>query len=86
MQHSDNNNRGSLFRNDKRGNERAPDYTGKCTVDGVEMRIAAWVKESPGKPKFFSLKFTPADEGRAAPPAPAKEAPRPQAPDEDLPF
>ena len=55
MQQSDNNNRGSLFRNDKRGNERAPDYTGKCTVDGVEMRIAAWVKESPGKPKFFSL-------------------------------
>ena len=76
----DNNNRGSLFRNDKKGNEKAPDYTGKAVIDGVEMRHAAWIKSVPGKDKFTSLKFTPADE-RPAPPA---QGPAPS--EDDMPF
>jgi len=49
---------GVLFPNDKRGNDKAPDVTGKCQIDGVEYRVAGWrrVSTSTGK-RFFSLKF-----------------------------
>lgn len=54
----DNTNSGVLFRNDKRGNEKAPEYTGNINVDGVEKRIAAWIKESKAGKKFFSIKVS----------------------------
>lgn len=49
---------GVLFPNDKRGNDRAPDVTGKATIDGTEYRVAGWrrVSSNTGK-QFFSLKF-----------------------------
>ena len=55
----DNNMRGVLFKNDKGDNDKRPDYTGTCEIDGVQMKMAAWVKESnrDGK-KFFSISFT----------------------------
>jgi uncharacterized protein (DUF736 family) len=57
MSDYDNTNTGTLFRDDKRTNDRAPEFTGTLNVEGKEYRIAAWVKESTktGK-KFFSLK------------------------------
>lgn len=52
----DNTNRGVLFKNDKEGNEARPDYTGKIDIDGKEMRLAAWIKQSKdGTKKFLSL-------------------------------
>jgi len=53
----DNNNSGVLFKNDKKGNERSPDYTGKVNVEGKEMRLAAWIKEGKAG-KFMSLKLS----------------------------
>lgn len=50
----DDTNRGVLFKNDKKGNEKAPDYTGKLNVDGKEMRLAAWLREG-AKGKFMSI-------------------------------
>lgn len=55
---------GALFKNDKKGNEKRPDYTGKAMVDGEEYRLAAWIKESRGGQKFLSLSFTDPDESR----------------------
>jgi len=53
----DNNMTGVLFRNDnKEDGDRRPEYTGKCEIEGVEDRIAAWVKEGK-KGKFFSMRF-----------------------------
>lgn len=54
MTEYNNTNRGVLFRDNKRTNDRAPEYTGKLDVDGKEYRIAAWVKEGKNG-KFFSL-------------------------------
>ena len=55
MPEFDNTNRGVLFRDEKRTNEKAPEYTGTINVDGVEKRLAAWIKESKTGKKFFSL-------------------------------
>jgi hypothetical protein len=53
----DNTNSGALFKNDKKGNEKAPDYAGKINIDGREMRLAAWVREGKAG-KFMSLKVS----------------------------
>ena len=36
----------SVFQNDKEGNENRPDLTGKVLLNGQEMRVALWEKES----------------------------------------
>ena len=42
----DNNNKGVLFKNDKKGNEKAPDYKGVGNFDGKDFKIAVWLRES----------------------------------------
>ena len=50
---------GALFKNDKRGNERAPDYTGDIyDASGNKRRIAAWLQVSKGGKPYMSLKIT----------------------------
>jgi uncharacterized protein (DUF736 family) len=51
----DDTNRGVLFPNDKGDNENRPDYTGKINVDGVEKRLAAWVKNSAKIGDYLSI-------------------------------
>ena len=58
-------NSGVLFRNDKKENDRAPDYKGNVMVDGNEYWLSAWIKE--GKTgKFMGLALSPKE---AQPPA-----------------
>lgn len=47
-------NRGVLFKNDKQGNEKRPDYTGKINVEGKDYQLSAWIKEGRSG-KFMSL-------------------------------
>ncbi len=37
------NNSGVLFKNDKKDNERAPEYKGNIMVDGQEYWLSAWI-------------------------------------------
>ena len=46
MSNWSNENRGALFPNDKKGNEKRPDFTGDLNVGGVEYRLSAWKKAS----------------------------------------
>ena len=73
-------NSGVLFKNDKKDNERAPEYKGNIMVDGNEYWISAWIKE--GKTgKFMGLAVSPRD---AQPPA-SKPVPKNLEAD-DFPF
>lgn len=85
MKEYDNNNRGVLFKNDKQGNDKRPDYRGSATIDGVDLNISAWIRRSQKTgDAFMALSFEPK---KAAPP---KRAPvmdeKPFNDDEDLPF
>lgn len=57
---------GSLFKNDKQGNDRAPDYKGDLTLlDGSKVRLAGWIKQGQ-KGSFLSISID----------KPREEAPR----------
>ena len=48
-------NRGVLFKNDRKENDRQPDYTGKINVKGTEQRLSAWVQTSSKGMKYLSI-------------------------------
>lgn len=54
----DNTNRGALFENDKKGNEKAPDFKGTINVDGIEFYASAWKRDKYGK-EYFSISIQP---------------------------
>ena len=63
MSEFDNTNRGVLFRNDKQGNDKRPDYKGKANINGTDVRVSGWVRQSKdGQSKFLSLSFEPVEE------------------------
>jgi hypothetical protein len=48
---------GAIFDNDRKQNDRQPDMTGNCIIDGKPYRISAWRK--PGsRGEFLSLAFS----------------------------
>jgi len=53
-------NSGVLFANDKKDNERAPNYKGNIMVEGTEYWLSAWVKEGKNG-KFLGLAVSPKD-------------------------
>jgi len=52
------NNSGAIFKNDKKTKETHPDYRGKVMVNGKEMEVALWLKESSKGMKYFSCSFS----------------------------
>ena len=57
MSNYDNTNSGVLFTNDKKGNEKAPDYKGKVNIEGKEKNIAGWIREGKSG-MFISIKIS----------------------------
>ena len=56
MSQYDNTNSGALFKNNKRTEENnQPNYTGNINVEGVDKRLAAWVKVSKKGETYISL-------------------------------
>jgi uncharacterized protein (DUF736 family) len=51
------NNTGAIFKNDKKTAETHPDYKGKVNVNGKDMEVALWLKESKSGTKYFSATF-----------------------------
>ena len=51
----DNNNRGSLFKNDRKDDAKFPDYKGSINVYGTDYWLSAWIKISKDGNKFMSL-------------------------------
>ncbi len=74
MAEYDNTNRFALFKNDKQGNDKRPDYSGTVTLEGgKEMRMSAWVREAQSGIKYLSgsLSETVADRLKNAPDEPS---------------
>lgn len=88
----DNTNSGALFKNEKRANERSPEYKGECAPvcphcgKKSEFWLSAWIKtmRSNTSKKFMSLALTPKDEPKK-PAAPVYNEP-PMDFDDDIPF
>lgn len=53
MTEYNNENRFTLFKNDRKEKDTHPDYSGTLNVDGVEYYLNAWLKDGK-KGKFFS--------------------------------
>ena len=50
-----------LFRNDRKTDDRQPDYRGEALVNGQPFKIAGWLKEGKSG-KFLSVAFTPKED------------------------
>ena len=80
----DNTNRGSLFKNTKKEEDRHPDYNGSINVEGTEYWLNAWIKESKKDgTKFFSLSVKEKQDSPRQSSAPTRKK---KDEDSDLPF
>jgi len=61
---------GSLFKNEKKTDEKHPQMQGSCLIEGVEYWVSAWTKEGT-KGRWQSLAFKRKDVKPDAKPAPA---------------
>jgi hypothetical protein len=64
MAEFDNTNRGSLFKNDKKTEEKHPDMSGSINIDGIEYWISGWKKKSKADVGFISLSVRPKEQIR----------------------
>jgi uncharacterized protein (DUF736 family) len=50
--------KGVLFKNDKKGNEKRPDYRGSAVINNVDYNLSAWIKASQKTgDKYMSIKI-----------------------------
>ena len=80
----DNNNRGSLFKNDRKDDAKFPDYKGSINVDGTDYWLSAWIKISKDGNKFMSLSVKNKNADTSL--LPKKKVKQEQFDDSDLPF
>lgn len=85
-QQYDNNLSGVLFKNDKDGNEKRPDYKGSAEIEGVQYWVSAWIRDG-AKGKFMSMKYEAKEKQQAQ----QSQAPKPASVDDfddglDIPF
>jgi uncharacterized protein (DUF736 family) len=76
-------NRGSLFKNDKKTEEKHPDLSGSINIEGTEYWISGWSKTSKGGQKFLSLSVRQKQEQTRQSSEPTRAAKKE---DEDIPW
>lgn len=69
----DNTNRGFVAVNDRKENEKHPDYKGSLNVNGVEYWISGWKKTTKAGKKILSLSIQPKDRQSSEPTRKARE-------------
>jgi len=84
----DNSNKGVLFKNDQKDNEKAPVYKGKINVRGEDFYLAAWLNTAKSGSKYMSLKVSEITDSEGQ----AKQQPKQESNigndfmDDDVPF
>lgn len=61
MTEFDNTNRGTMFFNTEKTNEKAPDYSINVNIKGEDYRISAWKKTSKAGKKYISFQIEEGD-------------------------
>ena len=92
----DNNNKGALFKNDKKESDTHPDYRGTAEIEGIEYWVSSWINTAKSSGKtYMSLAFTrkneeikPSSNGNEHQGAPADNDGHQGSPqdDDDIPF
>lgn len=59
-------NRGAIFRNEKKEKDTHPDRTGSALIGGVAYWVSGWNEESGKGEKYVSLSFKPKDEQKGS--------------------
>jgi uncharacterized protein (DUF736 family) len=78
----DNNNRGSIFINDRKEQDNHPDFRGSLDVEGVDYWLSAWKKTSKDGKKFLSISIKRKEERQSD--QPTRKAPEKKIETDDL--
>jgi uncharacterized protein (DUF736 family) len=54
----DNKNKGAAFFNDKKADERHPDYRGNGNFNGTDFEFGMWARTSKDGKEYFSISFS----------------------------
>jgi hypothetical protein len=89
-----NENRGSIWKNDKKEKDTHPDFTGSLNVGGVDYWVSAWKRKEGAKATAPALSFSvkPKEEASQAKPDPISSGQVPMSQrlrrddDADIPF
>ena len=73
----------TLFNNDKKGNDKAPDYKGKGLINGEEVKIAVWKRTGKTGVEYLSGLI---EKNEKPAEAPATEKPIEEATADEIPF
>ena len=79
MAYTPKDNSGSLFKNDRKEEDRHPDYRGDCIINGQAYWMSAWLKTSDSGRKWMSFSFRLKEAREPVPDKPAtktQEKPR----------
>jgi uncharacterized protein (DUF736 family) len=63
---------GALFKNDRKTEDRHPDYKGTVRIMEEEFWISAWISESRAGKKYMSLRFQEKTEDNSSPSSPVR--------------
>ena len=58
MSNYDNNQKGAIWKNEKREKDTHPHFKGNATIEGVEYYVSAWKRDDNAKPNSPALKFS----------------------------
>ncbi len=86
MSDYDNNNRGSIWKNEDRKSDSHPQFKGSAEVNGVEYWVSGWLRKADANPKApaMSFSFTAKEEQSARKPTPSPSIGNDDL--EDIPF
>ena len=76
-----------IFKNDKEGVEKRPDYRGELvTPSGEHLRISLWVNEAKSGQKYFGGKVDAFEQNGTTPDEARQAAAAAKSADDDIPF